>query len=131
MLIFRHLVRAVLAALAAARVAILQAMDRAHRLGQTRTVNVYRVVTSNTIEEKMMRLQQRKKATSEAVVNAENSTMYSMGTDKLLDIFTCRGDGNAGAKSDAAGDDVLSYLDSGKPDEYSSLSVDGFLRGLM
>ena len=109
----------------------LQAMDRAHRIGQTRTVNVYRLITTATIEEKMMKLQRRKKATSEAVVNAENSTLFSMGTDRLLDIFTCRGDSNAGSKGDAAGDDVLSYLDGGKPDEYSSLSVDSFMRGLM
>ncbi|KAL9184469.1 hypothetical protein ACHAXT_002555 [Thalassiosira profunda] len=110
----------------------LQAMDRAHRIGQTRTVNVYRLITTATIEEKMMKLQRRKKATSEAVVNADNSTLFSMGTDRLLDIFTFRGDSaNAGAKGDAAGDDVLGYLDGGKPDEYSSLSVDSFMRGLM
>ena len=33
----------------------LQAMDRAHRLGQKKTVNVYRLITRGTIEEKVMR----------------------------------------------------------------------------
>lgn len=118
----------------------LQAMDRAHRIGQTKTVNVYRLVTSDTIEEKMMKLQRRKKATSEAVVNSDNSTMYSMGTDRLLDIFTCRGDSSMAAaaaasstsnQGEAGGDNLLSYLDSSKAsEEYSSLSVDGFMRGL-
>ena len=111
----------------------LQAMDRAHRIGQTKTVNVYRLITSDTIEEKMMKLQQRKQATSEAVVNSENSTMFSMGTDRLLDIFTCRGDSTSAAESqqrtEAGADSVLSYLDNGKED-YSNLSVDGFMRGL-
>ena len=115
----------------------LQAMDRAHRIGQTKTVNVYRLITSDTIEERMMELQRRKTATSEAVVNAENSTMYSMGTDRLLDIFTCRGGGGGGGgnrmtsshEGEVVGDDnVLSYLDDAE--EYSGLSVAGFMRGL-
>jgi TATA-binding protein-associated factor len=107
-------------------------MDRAHRIGQTRTVNVYRLITSDTIEEKMMELQRRKKATSDAVVNSDNSTMYSMGTDRLLDIFTCRGGSGTAASSSQgdAGDDILGYLDHGSTEEYSSLSVDGFMRSL-
>jgi TATA-binding protein-associated factor len=36
----------------------LQAMDRAHRLGQTRTVNVYRLLMRGTLEERIMGLQQ-------------------------------------------------------------------------
>ena len=107
-------------------------MDRAHRIGQTKTVNVYRLITSDTVEEKMMKLQQRKRDTSEAVVNSENSTMFSMGTDRLLDIFTCRGDSSnavAEQQGEVGDDNVLSYLDIVN-DEYSSLSVNGFMRGL-
>jgi len=46
-----------------------QAMDRAHRLGQKRTVNVYRVLTRNTLEEKIMSLQRFKLDIANAVVN--------------------------------------------------------------
>jgi hypothetical protein len=46
-----------------------QAMDRAHRLGQRRTVNVYRVLTRNTLEEKIMSLQRFKLDIANAVVN--------------------------------------------------------------
>lgn len=42
----------------------LQAIDRAHRLGQTRTVNVYRLITKASIEEKVMRYQKFKTDTS-------------------------------------------------------------------
>ena len=38
----------------------LQAMDRAHRLGQRRVVNVYRLLTKHTLEEKIMSLQRFK-----------------------------------------------------------------------
>ncbi len=66
----------------------LQAMDRSHRLGQRMHVKVYRLVTSNSIEEKIMAIQRIKIAMSGALVNTENSAMFSMGTDRLLDLFT-------------------------------------------
>ena len=40
----------------------LQAMDRAHRLGQQRTVNVYRLLVRGTLEEQIMSLQVRARA---------------------------------------------------------------------
>ncbi len=46
-----------------------QAVDRAHRIGQTRPVTVYRLVAENTIEEKVVALQDRKRALFAAVVD--------------------------------------------------------------
>lgn len=46
-----------------------QAVDRAHRIGQVRPVSVYRLVAENTIEEKVVALQDRKRALFAAVVD--------------------------------------------------------------
>jgi TATA-binding protein-associated factor len=65
-----------------------QAQDRCMRIGQTKQVNVYRIVTQGSIEEKMLELQSRKVVITDSIVNNDNSTLYSMGTDRLLDVFT-------------------------------------------
>lgn len=108
----------------------LQAMDRAHRLGQKKTVHVYKIVTSDSIEEKIWKLQEKKIAMSKAIVNTDNSTMFSMGTDRLLDIFTFRSEQDA---AQASPNDDLQNLDSLVElykDEYASLSLDEFVRSI-
>lgn len=65
----------------------LQAMDRVHRLGQERTVNVYRILTRGTLEEKIMGLQQFKMTVANSVVNKDNISMNTMDTANLLDLF--------------------------------------------
>ncbi|MCO5611453.1 hypothetical protein L7F22_065706 [Adiantum nelumboides] len=66
----------------------LQAMDRAHRLGQKRVVNVHRLIMRGTLEEKVMNLQRFKISVANAVVNAENASLDKMDTAQLLDLFT-------------------------------------------
>ncbi|CAH0750596.1 unnamed protein product [Diatraea saccharalis] len=65
----------------------LQAMDRAHRIGQRRVVNVYRLITRDTLEEKIMGLQKFKLMTANTVISSENAALETMGTDQLLDLF--------------------------------------------
>lgn len=62
-------------------------MDRAHRLGQKRVVNVHRLIMRGTIEEKVMSLQRFKVSVANTVINAENASMKTMNTDQLLDLF--------------------------------------------
>lgn len=77
-------------------------MDRAHRIGQTRVVNVYRLITKQTIEEKIMSLQRFKLGIANSVVNIENSSLSSMGTEQIMNMFdrdaASANSGNNGAK---------------------------------
>ena len=84
----------------------LQAMDRAHRLGQKRTVNVYRVLTKGTLEEKIMGLQRFKLDVANAVVNSDNMSLSAMDTGQMLELFTAdkgTGGGGGGASTGASG----------------------------
>ncbi|CAL5439643.1 unnamed protein product [Camellia sinensis] len=65
-----------------------QAMDRAHRLGQRKVVNVHRLIMRGTLEEKVMSLQKFKVSVANSVINAENASMKTMNTEQLLDLFT-------------------------------------------
>ncbi|DBA67496.1 TPA: hypothetical protein ACH3X2_001776 [Trebouxia sp. C0005] len=75
----------------------LQAMDRAHRLGQRRTVNVYRLLTRDSLEEKIMGLQRFKLDVANSVVNQDNVSLKTMDAGRLLDLFTLDKEGKADA----------------------------------
>merc|ERR1712227_234275 len=92
----------------------LQAMDRAHRIGQNKVVNVYRLITRNTLEEKIMSLQKFKIHTAKSVISDENSSMASMQTDQVLDLFSLSpGSNTGGAKSKSSGGNgIKSVLDN-------------------
>ena len=94
-------------------------------------MNVYRLVTENSIEERIMELQGKKMAVSNAIVNSENSTMYQMGTERLLDIFAfpeknvCSAGEHCNCKYD------LDALMERFADDYKTLSVGDFAKSLL
>jgi superfamily II DNA or RNA helicase len=60
-----------------------QAIDRAHRIGQTRQVFAYRLIAKDTVEEKVLQLQQSKRDLADAIINADNSLIGKLGKEDL------------------------------------------------
>ncbi len=64
-----------------------QATDRAHRLGQEKTVQVFKLFVKNTIEEKIERLQQRKRDLTEAIVQEGETFINQLSSEELTALF--------------------------------------------
>ncbi len=63
-----------------------QASDRAHRIGQKRPVTIYRLVTRNTIEEKIVKLHQEKRDLANCLLEGTN-TSGRMSSKDLLNLI--------------------------------------------
>jgi superfamily II DNA or RNA helicase len=60
-----------------------QAIDRTHRIGQTRRVFAYRIVARNTVEERVLELQQRKRELANAILDAEGGVLRELSREDL------------------------------------------------
>jgi len=67
-----------------------QAIDRAHRVGQTRTVFAYRLICRNTVEEKILELQKQKRKLADAILTGTDrgSTLKDLSVDDLELLFS-------------------------------------------
>ena len=60
-----------------------QAIDRSHRIGQTQHVFAYRLICRDTVEEKILELQQRKRDLADAILNADNRLIQNLTREDL------------------------------------------------
>ncbi len=65
-----------------------QAIDRTHRIGQTRKVQVFRLITKSTVEEKILSLQQNKIELFNEVIEGGTSVLKSMSIEELKSLFS-------------------------------------------
>jgi SNF2 family DNA or RNA helicase len=64
----------------------MQALSRAHRIGQDKNVFVYRYITSNSIEEKISRLQEKKSKLAETFI-ASNNPLKDINVEEILSLI--------------------------------------------
>lgn len=64
-----------------------QATDRAHRIGQTRQVTVIRLIAAETIEEKIVELQEAKRELAESIISGEGGSLMSLSREELMELL--------------------------------------------
>lgn len=64
-----------------------QATDRAYRIGQEKNVQVYKLVMKNSIEEKILKLQLKKKELADLFVEENDGSISKMSRDDLIELF--------------------------------------------
>ncbi|MBZ5739309.1 DEAD/DEAH box helicase [Nocardioides mangrovi] len=69
-----------------------QATDRAYRIGQTRPVQVHRMITRGTVEERIAEMLGRKRALADAVLGRGETALTELSNDELRDLVTLRPD---------------------------------------
>jgi len=65
-----------------------QAIDRTHRIGQTKNIFAYRLICKDTLEEKMLQLQERKRILANDLVSDDNTLMKRLTKDDIAFLFS-------------------------------------------
>ena len=64
-----------------------QATDRAYRIGQQNSVQVYKLITSDSIEEKINKMQERKEQLSKDILSTKETFINKLSKEEILDLF--------------------------------------------
>jgi SNF2 family DNA or RNA helicase len=64
-----------------------QAFDRAHRYGQKRDVNIYKLKIDGTVEDRILELQEKKRALAAAALSGDKIKNMRLGMEDLLALF--------------------------------------------
>ncbi|MGI5865075.1 MAG: SNF2-related protein [Myxococcales bacterium] len=81
-----------------------QATDRAHRIGQTRPVTLYRLVAKGTIEEAILEMHEKKRDLVAGVLEGASGSA-KLSTEELLELIRA-GEGEVGSEPDELGDEA-------------------------
>ena len=64
-----------------------QATDRAHRIGQTKNVEVIHLITKNSIEEKIYELQKRKETLIDSMLSVNQTFISKLSKEDIMNLF--------------------------------------------
>ena len=64
-----------------------QATDRAYRIGQKKNIQVYNLITKNSIEEKIYELQQKKAKLADDILSTSQTFISSLSKEEIMDLF--------------------------------------------
>lgn len=65
-----------------------QAIDRTHRIGQTKNIFAYRLICRETVEEKMLQLQERKRALASELISEDNAMLKKLTREDIAFLFS-------------------------------------------
>ena len=65
-----------------------QAIDRTHRIGQTKNIFAYRMICNDTVEDKILKLQERKRSLAKELISDEVGFVKSLTKDDIAYLFS-------------------------------------------